>query len=175
MSVAPIKHGAEEMRAALSDSRAPIIAIAIFSFFVNMLVLTGSIYSLQVYDRVLTSRSEPTLVVLTALLIAFYAIMGVLDHMRARIAARIGARFQAKLEQRVFNIVIDRTMLSSQGVNSSSALRDLDSIQRGLSSPALFSIFDAPWTPIFFVILYLFHPLMCIVGLIGGLILVTLT
>ena len=85
---APKSSGADELRAALNESRAAFIAIGVFSFFVNLLVLTGSIYSLQIYDRVLTSRSEPTLVVLTGLLVAFYAIMGVLDHMRGRIAAR---------------------------------------------------------------------------------------
>jgi ATP-binding cassette subfamily C protein len=165
----------EELRAALAESRSAFIAIGIFSFFVNMLVLTGSIYSLQVYDRVLTSRSEPTLVVLTMLLVALYAIMGVLDHMRARISARIGARFAAKLEMRVFRIVTDRTMLASQGVNTNTAMRDLDSIQRALASPAAFSVFDVPWTPIFVVIIFVFHPLMGVLGVIGGLILIALT
>lgn len=175
MSAAPKKNGVEELRAALSDSRSAFLAIGIFSFFVNLLVLTGSLYSLQIYDRVLTSRSEPTLVVLTLLLIALYAIMGVLDHTRGRIAARIGARFQAKLEMRVFRIVIDRTMLASQGINTTTAMRDLDSIQRTLSSPAVFSIFDIPWTPVFVVIIFIFHPLMGVIGVVGGLILVCLT
>ena len=172
---APRSNGADELRAALNESRAAFVAIGIFSFFVNMLVLTGSLYSLQIYDRVLTSRSEPTLVVLTLLLIALYAIMGVLDHMRGRIAARIGARFQANLEMRVFRIAIDRTMLASHGINASTALRDLDSVQRTLSSPAVFSVFDIPWTPVFVVIIFIFHPLLGFVGVIGGLILVALT
>jgi PrtD family type I secretion system ABC transporter len=175
LAAAPKKNGVEELRASLNESRAAFFAIGIFSFFVNMLVLTGSIYSLQVYDRVLSSRSEPTLVVLTVLLIALYAIMGVLDHMRARIAARIGARFQSQLEMRVFRIVIDRTMLASQGINTTTALRDLDSVQRALSSPAVFSVFDIPWTPVFVVIIFIFHPLMGVVGVVGGLILVGLT
>lgn len=175
MSAAPNKNGVEELRAALAESRAAFIAIGIFSFFVNLLVLTGSLYSLQVYDRVLTSRSEPTLVVLTLLLIMLYAIMGVLDHMRGRIAARIGARFQANLEMRVFRIVIDRTMLASQGINASTAMRDLDSIQRALSSPAAFAFFDIPWTPVFVFIIFVFHPLMGIIGVAGGLILIALT
>ena len=116
MAAAPKNSGADELRAALNESRAAFIAIGVFSFFVNMLVLTGSIYSLQIYDRVLTSRSEPTLVVLSLLLIAFFIIMGILDHMRGRIVARIGARFQAKLEMRVFRIAIDRTMLAAPSV-----------------------------------------------------------
>ena len=107
--------------------------------------------------------------------VGLYAIMGVLDHMRGRIAARIGARFQAKLEMRVFRIAIDRTMLASQGINASTALRDLDSVQRTLASPAVFSIFDIPWTPVFIVIIFIFHPLMGVVGVVGGLILVCLT
>jgi len=175
LAAAPKRNGADELRAALNESRAAFVAIGIFSFFVNMLVLTGSLYSLQIYDRVLTSRSEPTLVVITLLLVALYAIMGVLDHMRGRMAARIGARFQSKLEMRVFRVAIDRTMLSSQGINASTALRDLDSVQRTLSSPAVFSIFDIPWTPVFVVIIFIFHPLMGVVALVGGLILVALT
>ena len=175
MAAAPKRHGADELRAALNESRAAFVAIGIFSFFVNMLVLTGSLYSLQIYDRVLTSRSEPTLVVITLLLVVLYVIMGVLDHMRGRMAARIGARFQSNLEMRVFRIAIDRTMLASQGINASTALRDLDSVQRTLSSPAVFSIFDIPWTPVFVVIIFIFHPLMGVVALVGGLILVALT
>ena len=175
MTAAPAKNGVEELRSALNESRSAFVAIGIFSFFVNMLVLTGSIYSLQVYDRVLSSRSEPTLVVLTVLLVVLYAIMGVLDHMRGRIAARIGARFQAKLEMRVFRVVLDRTMLSSHGINTTTALRDLDSVQRALSSPAVFTIFDIPWTPVFVVIIFIFHPLLGVAGVVGGLILVALT
>jgi len=175
LNAAPKKNGVEELRAALAESRTAFIAIGIFSFFVNLLVLTGSLYSLQVYDRVLTSRSEPTLVVLTLLLVALYAIMGVLDHMRGRLAARVGARFQANLETRVFRIVTDRTMLASQGINASMAMRDLDSIQRALSSPAAFAVFDIPWTPVFVVIIFIFHPLMGVIALIGGLILIALT
>jgi ATP-binding cassette subfamily C protein len=175
LSVAPKKTGVEELRAALAESRTAFIAIGIFSFFVNLLVLTGSFYSLQVYDRVLTSRSEPTLVVLTILLIMLYVIMGILDHARGRISARIGARFQANLERRVFRVVIDRTMLSSQGINTTTAMRDLDSVQRALSSPAAFAIFDIPWTPVFVVIIFIFHPYMGILGIVGGLILVSLT
>ena len=175
MTPAPKKTGVEELRAALTESRFAFIAIGVFSFFVNLLVLTGSLYSLQIYDRVLTSRSEPTLAVLTILLLVLYAIMGTLDHMRARIAARIGARFQQKLEMRVFKIVVDRTMLASQGINTATAMRDLDSVQRALSSPAIFSIFDIPWTPVFITIIFMFHPLMGTIGVVGGLIIVCLT
>ncbi len=173
--MAPKKNGVDELRAALSESRSAFIAIGIFSFFVNLLVLTGSLYSLQVYDRVLTSRSEPTLVVLTILLVMLYSIMGILDHARGRLAARIGARFQANLEKRVFRIVTDRTMLASQGINTSTAMRDLDSVQRTLGSPAAFAVFDIPWTPVFVFIIFIFHPYMGILGVAGGIILVALT
>lgn len=175
MNPAPKKNGVEELRAALSESRFAFISIGIFSFFVNLLVLTGSLYSLQVYDRVLTSRSEPTLVVLTILLVMMYAIMGVLDHARGRLAARIGSRFQASLETRVFRIVTDRTMLAAQGVNTATAMRDLDSVQRVISSPAAFAVFDIPWTPVFVLIIFIFHTYMGILGVAGGAILICLT
>ncbi len=175
MSAALPRNGVEELRASLARCRSAFIAIGIFSFFVNMLVLTGSLYSLQIYDRVLSSRSEPTLLVLTSLVIMLYFLMGIMDHVRGRIAARIGARFQSDFDMRVFNVVIDRTMLASQGVNTATAMRDLDSVQRALSSPAIFAVFDIPWTPVFIFVIFMFHPLLGIVGVVGGLILVILT
>ncbi len=175
MNAATVKNGPQELRDALARCRLGILSIGIFSFFVNILVLTGSIYSLQVFDRVLSSRSEETLVVLTGLVIMLYIMMGVLDHVRGRIAARIGARFQSDFDMRVFNVVLDRTMLASQGVNTSTAMRDLDSIQRALSSQAIFAIFDIPWTPVFIFVIFVFHPLLGAVGLVGGIILIALT
>ena len=107
------KPGIEEMRAALAQSRSSFISIGVFSFFVNLLVFTGPLFMMQVYDRVLGSGSEATLVTLCVLMVALYLIQGVLDHVRGRIAARIGARFQTAFDARVFRIVLERTMLSA--------------------------------------------------------------
>ena len=169
------KAGVEELRAALKSSATGFLAIGLFSFFVNLLVLTGPLFMLQIYDRVLSSRSEATLVALTGLIIGLYLVMGVLDHIRSRVAARIGARFQARFDKRVFNAVLDRTNLHAQGISTVTGMRDLDAIQKVLSSPALFTVFDIPWTPFFLFVIFTFHPWMGVLGVIGGLILVGLT
>ncbi|HVK92250.1 MAG TPA: type I secretion system permease/ATPase [Mycoplana sp.] len=175
MAISAVKAGADELRAALKESANAFLAIGLFSFFVNLLVLTGPLFMLQVYDRVLASRSEATLVALTGLMVGLFAIMGVLDHIRGRLAARIGANFQAKFDKRVFNAVLDRTSLNARGVSTLTGMRDLDAIQRALSSPAAFTVFDIPWTPFFLFIIFMFHPMMGLLGLGGGLILVAFT
>lgn len=167
--------GVSELRKALRNSAAGFFAIGIFSFVANLLVFTGPLYMMQVYDRVLSSRSEATLVALTGLIAGLYFVMGVLDHVRARVAARIGARFQATFDKRVFNAVLDRNTLEARGVSGASGMRDLDAIQKMLSSPAVFTFFDIPWTPLFVLVIFSFHPWMGVLGLAGGLVLVALT
>ena len=175
MAIFSGKSGADELRAALRTSAAAFMAMALFSFFVNLLVLTGPLFMLQIYDRVLASRSEATLVALTGLVVGLYLVMGILDHVRSRVAARVGARFQARFDKRVFNAVLDRTALHARGVNTMTGMRDLDSIQKVLSSPAVFTVIDIPWTPFFLFVIFTFHPLMGVLGIVGGLILVILT
>ena len=107
--------GRAELRAARAESRSLFWAVGLFSFFVNILMLTGPIFMLQVYDRVLGSRSEATLVALTALVAYLYLMMGILDYVRGRILARIGARFQASLDRRVFSAAIENAARSEDG------------------------------------------------------------
>ncbi|MFC3074130.1 type I secretion system permease/ATPase [Shinella pollutisoli] len=170
-----VRAGVDELRTALRSSAGGFLAIGLFSFFVNLLVLTGPLFMLQIYDRVLSSRSEATLVALTGLITGLFLIMGVLDHVRSRISARIGARFQARFDKRVFNAVLDRVTLNAQGISTTTGMRDLDSIQKVLASPAVFTVFDIPWTPFFLFVIYSFHPLLGILGIVGGIILVALT
>ncbi|MBB4007108.1 type I secretion system permease/ATPase [Allorhizobium taibaishanense] len=167
--------GADELRAALARSRAGFLSIALFSFFVNLLVLTGPLFMLQVYDRVLAARSEATLLVLFLLVVLLYAIMGILDHVRSRIAARIGARFQSEFDLRVFRALLDRSALASRGVAGPRGMRDLDALQKMLASPAVFAVFDIPWTPVFLFVIFVFHPWMGYLALAGGLVLIGLT
>ncbi len=175
MAISAGNGGADELRAALKDSKQAFWAMGLFSFFVNLLVLTGPLFMLQIYDRVLASRSEATLVALTGLIVGLFAIMGVLDHIRSRLAARVGAKFQARFDKRVFNAVLDRTTLHSRGISTLTGMRDLDAIQKVLSSPAVFTVFDIPWTPFFLFVIFMFHPWMGLLGVVGGLILITLT
>ena len=100
--------GREELRATRKQSRALYWVVGVFSVFANLLMLTGPIYMLQVYDRVLSSRSVETLVALSVLVLFLYTMMALLDFARGRIMGRVGARFQAALDRRVFDAVISR-------------------------------------------------------------------
>ena len=168
------QQGLQELRRARRESRALYWAAGLFSFFVNLLMLTGPLYMLQVYDRVLGSRSEATLIALTALVVFLYAMMALLDYARGRIMARVGARFQARLDKRVFDAVIRKNALGLQD-ETALALRDLEAVQRLLTSPALMALFDLPFTPLFVFGIFLFHPWLGGLALVGGAILVSIT
>lgn len=150
-------------------------SIAIFSAFVNLLMLTGPLYMLQIYDRVLSSRSVETLLALSVLVAALYAIMGVLDYARGRVAARLGATVQSRLDSRVFRATLRRAVLSSERSRPSSGLKDLESVQRLTASPVLFAVFDMPWAPLFIFAIYIFHPWLGHLAVAGGLTLVVVT
>ena len=100
--------GAREIRSALAESGRSFLAVGLFSAFVNLLMLTGPIFMLQVYDRVLSSRSEATLVALIGIVAFLFLAMGLLDHFRARVLARAGARFQARMDPRVLGAILTR-------------------------------------------------------------------
>ncbi len=168
------KPGRDELRAARRQSRGLYWTVAIFSFFANMLMLTGPLYMLQVYDRVLGSRSEETLVALTLLVAFLYGMMGLLDYARGRIMARVGARFQAALDARVFDAMIRRSALT-QDPAAQTGLADLESVQRLIASPVLMAAFDMPWTPVFLAGITLFHPWLGMLAVAGGAILILIT
>jgi ATP-binding cassette, subfamily C, bacterial len=171
-----IARGSAELARARSESRGYFAAVAIFSAFVNFLALTGPLFMLQVYDRVLGGRSVETLGVLVALVIFLFAIMGVLDLVRARVMARVAARFQARLEARVFDAALRRSTETGSGAAAdpaaAAALRDLEAVQRFLSSPILLALFDLPFAPFFLLAVYLFHPWLGGLAVVGGAVLV---
>jgi ATP-binding cassette, subfamily C, bacterial len=150
-------------------------SIALFSVFVNLLMLTGPLYMLQVYDRVLSSRSEATLVALTLLIAVLFGIMGLLDHARGRLAARIGATFQTRLDGAMFRAGLRKTLRADGRAHAGSGLRDVEAVQRLLGSPVLFAVFDMPWAPIFLAAIFLFHPWLGWLAIAGGLVLVAIT
>ncbi len=167
--------GEAELRAARSDQRGLLWAVGLFSVFVNLLLLTGPLYMLQVYDRVLGSRSEETLVALSLLAAAMFLAMGILDHARARIMARIGAYLQDRLDRRVFAAALRRLTLQPGEPTALAAQRDLESIQRLWASPVLIALFDIPWTPFFVAAIFVFHPMLGWLAVAGGVFLVILT
>jgi len=163
--------GREELRAARRENRHLYWAAGVFSFFVNMLMLTGPIFMLQLYDRVLGSRSEATLVALISVVAFLYTMMGLLDYVRGRIMARAGARFQARLDRRVFEASVRKSAQLPDEI-SASGLRDLETVQRLMTSPVLMAFFDMPWTPVFFAGILFFHPWLGILAISGGAILI---
>lgn len=171
----PFLKGAGELRAARSDQRKLLWAVGLFSVFVNLLQLTGSLYMLQVYDRVLGSRSESTLVALSVLTLFLFILMGVLDLARSRIMARIGAKLQVRMDRRVFSAAIRRLALQPNDLSARAAQRDLEAVQKLWASPVLLALFDIPWTPFFALAIFVFHPLLGWLAVIGGASLIALT
>lgn len=167
-------NGWDEVRRARA-SRGLMPAVVVFSIFVNLLLLTGPLYMLQVYDRVLASRSEATLVALSVLVAGLFLAMGLLDHARSRIMARIAARFQDRLDRRVFEAAMTRATAAPGDALAQTAGRDLDAMQRYLASPVFLAILDLPWTPLFVAAIFVFHPLLGWLSIAGGLVLVAIT
>ena len=175
MTPPDISPGLTELKAARRQGRQLYVVIFLFSFFVNLLMLTGPLYMLQVYDRVLGSRSEETLMALSALLLILFIAMGFLDHARNRIMMRVAARFQDALDKRVFQAAVRRLTLAPNDANAIVAQRDLESIQRYLASPVHLAFFDIPWTPLFVAAIFVFHPALGWLAIAGGACLIAIT
>ncbi len=166
---------ADEVVAALRRCRPAFIGIAIFSACVNVLSLTGSLYMLQISDRILSSRSISTLVFLSLIALAAYLLQGLLDALRGRMLARVGAKFSESLMGRVYGVV---TSLSLNGVRpavTTQAIRDLDQVQKFLSGSGPTAFFDMPFMPLFFLVAFFMHPMFGWLIVVGGLVIVTLS
>lgn len=162
--------GRGALRRARRRARGLFWAVGIFSICMNVLMLTGPVYMLQVYDRVLTSRSEETLVALSLLATFMFAAMGCLDYVRALVLARIGLRFQGDLEGRVFDAAL---MQTAQGrAEHPDPIGDLDAVQAAFASPVIPALFDLPFAPLFLALIFAFHPLLGTAAVSGGAILV---
>jgi ATP-binding cassette subfamily C protein len=166
--------GFSELRKAQRESFGLVLTTVLFSIFINLLMLTGPLYMLQVYDRVLGSRSEATLVALSVLVVFLFLAMGLLDNVRSRVLGRIGARLQAKLDRRVFEAALARASTTPNDPIAASAQRDLESMQRFWASPVAPALMDMPWTPLFIGAIFIFHPMLGWLAVAGGTILVIL-
>jgi ATP-binding cassette, subfamily C, bacterial len=162
-----------EMRLAVRRCYPYFLPAALFSAGVNILYLASPLYLLQVYDRVVSSGSVPTLVMLTvALIIALLAMAG-LDHARARVLVRAGLRLDRLLSERVMNAMV-RQANTVPGAAKSQALRDLDTYRQFMTGSSFYALFDAPWAPLYIIVLALLHPLLGVMGLVFMLILLAL-
>ncbi len=163
-----LERGLAELATARRRDRGLYWIVGLFGIFVNLLMLTGPVYMLQVYDRVLTSKSAETLLALSLLAVFLFVLMGVIDVARARLAGRIGARLHARLQERVF-MAAERDDAAGQG-----SLGDLASIERAYASPIALAAYDLVWVPLFVIAIAIFHPWLGWMAVAGGLTLIAL-
>ncbi|MFC7335441.1 type I secretion system permease/ATPase [Rhodocista pekingensis] len=162
-----------ELTLALKACGGGFAMAGVFSFFINMLMLVSPLYMLQVYDRVLGSRSEATLLMLTIVIVGLLAVMGALELLRSRVLVRISNRIDTRLAERLFEIVYERALRLPQA-SRSQPLADLLTLRQFLTGQGLFAFFDAPWAPLYMAVVFLLHPLLGIIAVCGAVILVAL-
>src|ERR1700745_3230244 len=164
-----------ELGDALRACRSAFIGVGAMSCMINLLYLTGSLFMLEVYDRVLPSRSVPTLVGLAILAGGLYIAQGVLDLIRGRILGRIGTSLDEALNARVFDTVVRLPLIVGARNEGLQPLRDLDNVRSFLGSMGPGAFFDLPWLPFYLAICFAFHFMIGLTALVGAIILVTLT
>ena len=140
--------------------------IGVFSAVINMLMLMPAIYMLQLYDSVLTSRNEMTLLMLTLIMLGAYIFMGALEYVRSFVLIRVGAQLDMKLNKRVYTAAFEENLKQGNN-NAGQALKDLTNLRQFLTGNALFAFFDAPWFPIYLFVIFMFHPALGAFALVG--------
>ncbi len=170
----PIQAPRSELSVALAGCRHAFIGIAAFSAAINLLQLTGPIFMLEVYDRVLPSRSIPTLVAISILALILFGFQGLLDIVRGRVLVRIAGSIDHTMSARIYDLAA-KLPLRALAPAGYQPLHDLDRIRSFMSSVGPVALFDLPWMPLYLGVCYLFHPLIGIAATIGGLILVAIT
>jgi PrtD family type I secretion system ABC transporter len=171
----PVQPPRNELLATLSACRGANLALALASALINILYLTGSFYMLEVYDRVLTSRSVSTLIGLSVLAIGLYGFQGILDLLRGRILVRIGRSLGQTLSFRVFDTIGRLALMTRTPGDGLQPLRDLDQVRNFLSSPGPLALLDLPWMPFYIGICFIFHFWIGFAALTGAICLVTFT
>jgi ATP-binding cassette subfamily C protein len=165
-----------QVAAVLASCRGAFIGIGLVSGIINILMLTSSIFMMQVYDRVLGSQSVPTLVALSAMAVAAYLFQGWLDILRARVLALIGERVDAEIGPKVHAAVVDLPLrTSSSNQEALQPFRQLDALRSFLAGAGPVALFDMPWMPVYLLVCFLFHPWLGWLTLGGAVVLVALT
>lgn len=165
--------GASLLRDTFRRCRPALLFAILFSSVINLLMLVPPLYMMQVYDRVLSSRSEATLVALTVLTLGAFVAVGLLEVTRSRILVRVSARLDTLLSPLIFDAVF-RNHVRTMGGARTQPLNDVATVRQFAAGQGLFAFFDIPWAPIFLLLLFLLHPLLGLLSLGGGVILVIL-
>ena len=161
--------------AAFASVRSSFFHVGIFSGILNLLMLTGSLYMLQVYDRVMTSRSVPTLIGLSLLALAAFTLQGVVDMVRTRILARMSARVDAEIAPLAAGTIIELARRGAAPDQSMRAVRDLDAIRGFMASNGPTAFIDMPFLPLFILACFLLHPWLGVLAVAGGVVIVIMT
>jgi len=164
-----------ELSTALRTCRSAFLAIAVFSGAINLLMLTGAVFMLAIYDRVLPSHSLATLAGLAILALILFAFQGALDLIRGRILVRIGIALDQAVSGRVFDALVRLPLRSNMKSDTQLPLRDLDHVRSFLSGGGPVAFCDLPWIPLYLVLIFSFHPLLGSTALLGALVLAGLT
>jgi ATP-binding cassette, subfamily C, bacterial exporter for protease/lipase len=163
----------DEIKKVLGSFKGVFITVGLFSAIINLLMLAPSIYMLQVYDRVLTSRNQTTLLMLTLMMLGAYLLIGALEYVRSFVLIRLGAKLDMELNERVYTASFEQN-LKKTGGNPGQALQDLANLRQFLTGNGLFAFFDAPWFPIYLVVIFLFSPYLGVFALAGTTLLIIL-
>ena len=163
-----------ELAAALRDVRHYFGFAGLFSAAVNLLMLTPIIYMLQVYDRVVSSGSVPTLTMLTILMVCLLLALGGFEWVRSMVMIGASNRLEQRLRQRISEATFNRALLSGGMTASAQPMNDLSQLRQYLTGPSLFAFFDAPWVPIYLIVMYLFHPLFALCGVFAVIVMLIL-
>lgn len=167
--------GKAELRRALVSCKGAFIGIALFSALINVLMLTGSVFMLEVYDRVLPSRSVSTLIGICIVALILYAAQGLLDLVRGRLLVRAGGVIDEVLSARVFDAIVKVPIRAGPRGSAIQPLQDLDSIRTFLSGTGPTAFFDLPWLPLYLGVLFAFHPYLGWTAVAGAVVLIALT
>jgi ATP-binding cassette subfamily C protein EexD len=163
-----------ELKEAIYQSKRSFIIAGFFSLFINLLMLVPPLYMLQLYDRVITSRSESTLVLLTLIVIFAFITMALLEIVRSKILVRVGNKLDSILSQRVFDSLFELAN-KHPGRANSMPLNDLTTLRQFMTGNGLFAFFDAPWIPIYIYVLYIFHPSFAYFAIFAAIVLIIFT
>ena len=169
----PKAHVANEMLAALTAYKRAFFNIGLFSAVINLLMLAPALYMLQVYDRVLASGNEMTLLMLTLMILGLFGLMGALEWVRSQVVIRLGTQMDMRLNQRVYDAAFE-AQLSTGSPAAGQALNDLTSLRQFATGNALFAFFDAPWFPVYLWVIFMFSPWLGLLALGGAVLLMLL-
>ena len=167
------KPAENEIAAALAACRGAFVSVGVFSAIINLLMLAPSLYMLQVYDRVLASRNQTTLLVLTLLILAVFVCMNGLECVRSWVLIRVSAQLDMKLNQRVYAAAFEQNLTGAK-TNAGQPLNDLTNIRQFMTGNGVFAFFDAPWFPVYLLVIFLFDAMLGAFALCGALLLVVL-